>query len=158
MAATSTTAGIRLSQSRLAATGDDNGGRPVHQLYKPGTDGDNLPATEGAAEFGDAFPVEGVDLITALVNLAQVAGTTVRVVAQCSPKAVPGDDWFDVYMPDGSGSVQRFLAAVAVSGSAKLALPVPVSGRWMRLKIWADGSTTDRATIRVIRNQGGAAN
>jgi len=153
----SQTVGIRLSQGRLAATGDGTNGRLVHSAYKPGAGGANLPTTEGAAEWGAPFPVEGVDIITALIDLVWASATTLEVAAQVAPKET-GENWYDVYIPDAAGSVQRFQPGVPTTANVKVALPVPVSGRWMRLKIWAPAATSDRATIRVIRDQAGAAN
>lgn len=163
----SRTPAFRHQQVRQTSYAEADGATFVHKLNQPGADGVDLPTTAPAdTDAGMVFSAAGVDLLTVYVDLRHASATAVHLRAQSSwvggregDRRSDSPEWYDV-LEDvaGDGALVAKDYVAPVTGDTRLAFRVPVRGKHMRFKVWAPGSSTDRATVRIIRSQDGRGN
>lgn len=139
----------------LAYVDEKPGALTIHDDYESVA----LPATEGAAAWGDPFRVFGYDNLTALLHMTKAAGTLTAVNVAVQVSYVPNptnSEWYDLYEDEaGDGVLVRkvYVTSIAVA-ELRVGWHMPVRGKNMRVKLW--GTTADgdsRAIMRVIRSQ-----
>ena len=112
-----------------------------------------LPASEGAAAWGEAFRVSGFERITVFVDYTHGDHTSVHIAVQTSGKST-GPTWYTLHIDEAGDGVlveKEYTKTIAVDGS--FAFEIPTQGAAMRLKVWGEGGvgTNDRATVRIAR-------
>jgi hypothetical protein len=152
MSTRGTNMGMRIDEVRSRAqTVREGSALTLHDAYAA----IDVPATEGAAAFGDPFQLQAYDVMQLLLDYtAGTATTGVQIVAQVSPhrndEAQVGGPWKDLYFLDPSMTLARWGVFVSSPTSLAVAFMMPLfAARWVRFKVWCPGATQTGSRVTL---------
>lgn len=141
---------LRHHEQRALNHIDQGGAFVVHNTYAAA----QAATSEGAAAYDDPFFVMDFERLCLFIKATQGTATGVVVKLQVSWfKDAPEAEWYDYTIDaDDDGTFTVYTAEVAISGNANVALTVPLTGVWMRAKVWMPGgSAASRVSVRGSR-------